>query len=219
MSQMITSRQSKNGGAGGPQQTPASVDRVRRVSSTEQELEAANTGVAPEVALAQTSLLEAAGAVIGALLALSPKLEDLAGGSGLHDPEEYQQLLGIGFTSPSFEQEGGLSYGTLISLANFCIRTLSKIGGGGAGGSGTLSEGGNRTPSPITPSKSPAAGTAGFSSSSPTPGSTSSRLAPPASSSLIPASSGLERKRLVLVLERSMTLMLAQSMLFFTDPR
>ena len=66
----------------------------------------------PESSLAQASLLECAGASLGALLSLSPRLEDLAAGDVV-DPAEFQQLLGIGFTSPSFEQEVGSLVETL----------------------------------------------------------------------------------------------------------
>ncbi len=108
LSQMLTKQQhpsqSKDATSSSTSSSAAALERVRRLSSTDQELEVANVGLPPEVALAQASLLESASAALSALLSLSPRLEDLSAGDTV-DPQEFQQLLGIGFTSPSFEQE------------------------------------------------------------------------------------------------------------------
>eukprot|EP00095_Tigriopus_kingsejongensis_P005661 maker-scaffold209_size256900-snap-gene-1.27 protein:Tk05661 transcript:maker-scaffold209_size256900-snap-gene-1.27-mRNA-1 annotation:"nucleoporin nup188 homolog" len=143
--------------------------RVRRISSTDQEVEAAST---PQAVLIQNLLLECICGGLTMLRALCPDLVTLLS-DNIEDPMEWEQLLGIGFSSPTFEQNDGLTYGTLISISSICIRNITK---------------GDRSPSP---------------GSSPGKG----------------AESHLDKKRLILVLEQSMTVMVSQALLFISDPR
>jgi hypothetical protein len=57
-----------------------------------------------ETAAVQDSLLDCLNAGLSMLRTLSPNLIDLAAGN-VYDPDEYDKLLGIGFSSPTFEQE------------------------------------------------------------------------------------------------------------------
>jgi len=54
---------------------------------------------------AQSALLESCASVLVALQALSPSLADLIAGELRFRPDEWHQLLAIGFSSPSFEHE------------------------------------------------------------------------------------------------------------------
>lgn len=52
----------------------------------------------------QDSLLDIATSVLSMLRSLSPDLVDLVSGDVI-DPAQYEQLLAVGFSSPTFEQE------------------------------------------------------------------------------------------------------------------
>ena len=60
------------------------------------------------------------------LIALSPDLVALVT-DDIVDKDAFEQLFQIGFSTPAFEQDEshGLSYGTIISISNFCIRTMT----------------------------------------------------------------------------------------------
>lgn len=74
--------------------------RVRRLSSTDHEVEASS----PEVASVQNLLLDAICAGLTMLRTLSPDLVEIASGD-VQDHSQFEQLLGIAFSSPTFEQQ------------------------------------------------------------------------------------------------------------------
>lgn len=139
------------------------------------ELEVDSVG--PEAAPAHGLLLEICHGCVTLLLALSPPLPSLLAGSALLDPDRWESLLTATFSSPALEQDGDCpTYGTLLALANVCVRSLARDA---------------RSPSP------------GRSAASPVRGRPTS--APPPDTP--------ERRRLVLVLERCLTLLLQQALL------
>merc|ERR1719305_1253387 len=107
---------------------------------------------------------------------LSPNVDDLVAGN-VYDYGQYEQLLRVGFASPAFEQDDGITYGTLISMANVAVRALTR---------------GDRSPSPA-PSRATAASSAGSDC-----GAASTTAA------------SMDRRRLTMVLEQSITLILEQ---------
>ena len=60
------------------------------------------------------------------LIALSPESVALVT-DDIVDKDAFEQLFQIGFSTPAFEQDEshGLSYGTIISISNFFIRTMT----------------------------------------------------------------------------------------------
>ena len=82
-------------------QVDRDIERVRRMSSTDHEVEMSN---APETTCVQNFLLDAINAVLGMLRSLSPDITELVTGN-IADIGAYEQLLQIGFSSPTFEQE------------------------------------------------------------------------------------------------------------------
>ena len=103
----------------------------------------------------------------------------------------------------AFPQDG-LTYGTLISLSNVCVRAITRQHGDA-----------QRSPSPLvtsTPSK-PAE------TPSPTPAAAGTTRSREASSSSERATMLMDRKRLTLVMEQALMVLLGQSLLFFSDPR
>lgn len=155
--------------------------RTRRVSSSttcSDEVEY----VGPEAAPAHASLLDLTCSCLSLLSALSPPLPALLAGDALLDPEKWEPLLAVSFSGPTLEQDGDIvSYGTLIALANLCVRSISRD---------------TRSPSP---------GRAA-SASSPRPAQTATPLDTP------------ERKKLTMVMEKSLTILLSQSILCLADP-
>lgn len=103
------------------------LQRVRRLSSTEHD---SNTDTCPETVHVQNRLLCSISSCFRMLIALSPDLVALVTDDIL-DTDAHEQLLNIGFSTPAFEQaeqaDPGLliSYGTIISICNFCIRTMT----------------------------------------------------------------------------------------------
>ena len=152
----------------------AELQRVRRMSSTEQDNEA-TVANCPDTVHVQNRLLDTISSCLRMLVALSPDLVALVTDDIL-DTDAYEQLLQIGFSTPAFEQDEStcLSYGTVISVSNFCIRAMTH---------------GDRSPSPA---RSSSAGSAAMQ---------------------------MDRKRLVLVLEQSLTLLISQALLSFAHDK
>jgi len=157
------------------------VRRVRRLSSTScSEVDVESVG--PEAAPAHSFLLEIVCGCLSLLTALSPPLPSLLSGEAMLDPDRWEPLLTTTFSGPTLEQDGDIpSYGLLLSLANVCVRTVSRD---------------TRSPSP------------GRSAASPIRGRPAS--APPPDTP--------ERRRLLLVMEMSLSLLLSQSLLSLADP-
>lgn len=153
------------------------VRRVRRMSSTScAELEM--DSVVPEAAPAHSLLLEICLGCVTFLSSLSPPLPALLSGSALQDPDRWEPLLGTTFSGPTLEQDGDIpSYGTLIALANVCVRSVARDSA--------------RSPSPARSAASPVRGRP---SSAPPPDTP-------------------ERRKLSLLLERCLILLLQQSLL------
>merc|ERR1712039_268228 len=83
-------------------------------------------------------------------------------------------------------QDDGVTYGTLISMANVAVRALTR---------------GDRSPSPA-PSRATVASSAGSDCGA-----------------AITTAASMDRRRLTMVLEQSITLILEQALLSLTDPR
>ena len=75
----------------------------------------------------QNKLLDIVGSCLRMLYQLSPDLTALLT-DDLVDHASYIELLQMGFSSPTFEQGevGVLSYGTIISISNLCIKNLVR---------------------------------------------------------------------------------------------
>jgi len=155
--------------------------RVRRMSSTScSEVDVESVG--PEAAPAHSFLLEIVCGCLSLLTSLSPPLPSLLSGEAMLDPDRWEPLLATTFSGPTLEQDGDIpSYGLLLSLANVCVRSVSRD---------------TRSPSP------------GRSAASPIRGRPAS--APPPDTP--------ERRRLMLVMEMSLSLLLSQSLLSLADP-
>ena len=165
--------------AGGVSQEEA---RTRRMSSSTSCSELGEDPVVPEAAPAHAALLDIASACLALLSALSPPLPALLAGDALLDPDKWQPLLLLSFSGPTLEQDGDqLSYGTLISLANLCVRSVCRDA---------------RSPSPGRAASSPVRGR-----------STQGPLDTP------------ERRKLTMVMEKSLTVLLSQSLLCLADPQ
>ena len=162
------------------------LQRVRRIftsasASADHEVETHNNS--PQLTSVQNQLLDVISAGLATMRSLGPDLLELLSGD-VADCAEFEPLLAIGFSSPTFEQEEvGLTYGTLVSVASVCIRAITR---------------GDRSPSP-SPTK------------------TGSASAPPLRSA--GSTAGMDRKRLILVLEQSLHVMLAQALLCLADAR
>ena len=93
----------------------------------------------------QNKLLDIVGSCLRMLYQLSPDLIALIT-DDLIDHASYIELLQMGFSSPTFEQDevGVLSYGTIISISNLCIKNLVR----------TTQQGSERSPSSSTKSAS-----------------------------------------------------------------
>ena len=165
----------------GAQADQEEVRRVRRMSSTScSEVDVESVG--PEAAPAHSFLLEIVCGCLSLLTSLSPPLPSLLSGEAMLDPDRWEPLLATTFSGPTLEQDGDIpSYGLLLSLANVCVRTVSRD---------------TRSPSP------------GRSAASPIRGRPAS--APPPDTP--------ERRRLMLVMEMSLSLLLSQSLLSLADP-
>ena len=101
--------------------------RCRRVSSascSEVEVEL----VPPEAASAHAHLTDISLSCLSLLISLSPDLTGLLTGDAMLDPDRWEILLSLSFSSPTLEEEqtGLMSYGTLIALANTCVRSLTR---------------------------------------------------------------------------------------------
>ncbi len=155
-----------------------------------------SSAAASEVATVQNGLLDAVISSLTMLRHLSPDLAALIAGD-VHDHGQYEQLLAIAFASPSLEQDDGLTYGTLISVANVATRALTR---------GSLDR--DRSPSPA------AAAAARASASSPAAGTSAA-----SASFSYNSASAMDRRRLALVLEQSLTVLLSQALLCLSDPR
>lgn len=154
------------------------IERVRRLSSTDQaDLE----HYCPELIRVQNKLLDVLSSCLRMLITLSPDLVALVT-SDIVDYAAYEHLLQIAFSTPTFEQDEsqGLSYGTVISICNLCIRIVTKT---------------DRSPSP------------GRSSTTTLASLTQEK------------STTMDRKRLILVLEQSLTVLIAQAFLCLSDER
>lgn len=159
-----------NHGINASPQDDEDLRRVRRISSTDQDIEPPST---LQTVAIQNLLLECICGGLTMLRALCPDLVALLS-DNVEDPAEWEQLLGIGFSSPTFEQNDGLTYGTLISISNLCIRSITKVDR-------------SLSPSQGSPSNS--------------------------------GESQLDRKRVIIILEQSMSVMVSQALLFLSDPR
>jgi len=75
----------------------------------------------------QNKLLDIVGSCLKMLLQLSPDLIALLT-DALVDHASYIELLQMGFSSPTFEHDdaGVLTYGTIISISNLCIKNLVR---------------------------------------------------------------------------------------------
>ena len=75
----------------------------------------------------QNTLLDIVGSCLKMLLQLSPDLIALLT-DALVDHASYIELLQMGFSSPTFEHDdaGVLTYGTIISISNLCIKNLVR---------------------------------------------------------------------------------------------
>ena len=80
----------------------------------------------PETVYVQNKLLDTISSCLRMLLALSPDLVSLMT-DDIIDHDAFEQLLQIGFSTPAFEQDEsqGLSFGTIISIGNCCIRAMT----------------------------------------------------------------------------------------------
>ena len=81
----------------------------------------------PEAANIQNKLLDIVSSCLSMLTFLTPDLTALLS-NNLIDYDAYEILLGIGFSTPTFErdEQTGLTYGTVISIGSLCIRNLTK---------------------------------------------------------------------------------------------
>ncbi|TRY70692.1 hypothetical protein TCAL_16356 [Tigriopus californicus] len=159
-----------NHGINASTQDDEDLRRVRRISSTDQDIEPPSNH---QTVAIQNLLLECICGGLTMLRALCPDLVALLS-DNVEDYGEWEQLLGIGFSSPTFEQNDGLTFGTLISISNLCIRNITRV---------------DRSPSP-------------------------SRGSPSST-----GESQLDRKRVIIILEQSMSVMVSQALLFLSDPR
>jgi len=118
---LLASMVKVSGGMG----TEEDQNRCRRVSScSEVEVEL----VPPEAEPAHSLLLDISISALTLLQSLSPSLPSLLTGDALLDPDRWEPLLLISFSNPGLEEGpgNGLSYGTLIALANTCVRSLTR---------------------------------------------------------------------------------------------
>lgn len=74
--------------------------------------------VVPETVQIQNNLLDATGSVLAMLRTLSPNLIELLAGDVV-DHAQYDQLLQIGFSSPTFEQEVKYSNMSNMGIRNY----------------------------------------------------------------------------------------------------
>merc|ERR1711911_416962 len=83
--------------------------------------------VGPEAAPAHSFLLEIVCGCLSLLTSLSPPIPTLLSGEAMLDPDRWEPLLATTFSGPTLEQDGDIpSYGLLLSLANVCVRTVSR---------------------------------------------------------------------------------------------
>jgi len=81
----------------------------------------------PEAVTAHSQLLDICGSCLSLLLSLSPPLSGLLTGDVMLDPGQWEPLLSISFTNPSLEDtQEESSYGTLLALANTCVRAITR---------------------------------------------------------------------------------------------
>jgi len=106
--------------------TNEDANRCRRISTascSEVEVES----VPPEAADAHASILDISLSCLSLLLALSPSLPSLLTGDALLDPEGFEPLLSVSFSNPTMEEnQEQLSYGTLLALANSCVKGITR---------------------------------------------------------------------------------------------
>ena len=84
--------------------------------------------IPPEAASAHAHLTDISLSCLSLLISLSPDLSGLLTGDAMLDPDRWETLLSLSFSSPTLEEEqvGTISYGTLIALANTCVRSLTR---------------------------------------------------------------------------------------------
>lgn len=196
---MLITKDTAKGGAGGENGSGSdndAVQRARRVStasavSADTSLQD-GTDFGPDVSI-QNKLLDITSSCLTVLSHLSPKLTSLLT-NDVVDFDAYQILLQMGFSTPSFDQDDdvGLTYGTIISVSNLCIRNLTKTGSA------------DRSPSPAKSPVQPAA--------------TATPTTPGGGNDNDSAALTMDRRRLVLVLEQSLYVLLAQSLLILNQP-
>ena len=173
-----------------PTEVSEAASRIRRVSS------AAGSGcevevvaeLPPRAAAAYSALLEVSAGCLSLLSSLSPPLPALLAGEALLDPDRWPLLLQPGFSPPSLEQDGDNPSWGLLLAL---ANTAVRTLGVDSG------SGGHRSPSPCSSAVSPVRGR---------PGS----AAPPPDTP--------ERRRLMLVLERCLAVLLSQALLALACP-
>ena len=109
----------------GPEKMDQNSSRDRRLSSSCCDPAGDNELLPPETVSAQSSLLETVSGCLALLCSLSPPLDSLLAGEALMDPDKWQPLLSSSFSPPTLEHSD-LSYGVILSLANTCVRSVSR---------------------------------------------------------------------------------------------
>jgi len=107
----------------GSEEDTARCRKVSTASVSDVELES----LPPEAVTAHSQLLDTALSCLSLLLALSPPLSGLLKGDVMLDPGQWEPLLSLSFANPNLEEvQEESSYGTLLALANTCVRGLTR---------------------------------------------------------------------------------------------
>ncbi|XP_022247521.1 nucleoporin NUP188 homolog [Limulus polyphemus] len=93
---------------------------MKRLLSTE-EIER----LSPQLVQAQNRLLELLAVGLSTLQLFSPHLYEVLSDQGV-DVGQWQIMLDISFSTPGVEHSGPLSFGTILSCINMCVRALTK---------------------------------------------------------------------------------------------
>ncbi|XP_076308218.1 nuclear pore complex protein Nup188 isoform X4 [Tachypleus tridentatus] len=93
---------------------------MKRLLSTEE-----TDRLSPQLVQAQNRLLELLAVGLSTLQLFSPHLYEVLSDQGV-DVGQWQIMLDISFSTPGVEHSGPLSFGTILSCINMCVRALTK---------------------------------------------------------------------------------------------
>lgn len=92
----------------------------RRQLSTDEVLDPS-----PQLTEARTKLLELLAVCLVCCQQFSPSVSEAVSDQGL-DVDQWQPIVRLSFVSPSLEQDGALTFGTLLAAAHLCVKSLTK---------------------------------------------------------------------------------------------